>query len=178
MGLDAHLIKYPVPPEQLPLLREYLKEWQTARQIACHNKPAYQATAEEQERYLQFLKAPTTEKLKGLNLGRAQDIEYPSARNRFGNLGYWRVGYGVSSNPEENFLLEVVYKALPETHPNFAAYFPVDWAYAHQVMVEHLEQVKTNKQDTYIRDIEAFVETIEYVLAQADPETYFMSWFP
>ncbi|HYF66393.1 MAG TPA: hypothetical protein VD886_26430 [Herpetosiphonaceae bacterium] len=98
--------------------------------------------------------------------------------NRYGTLGYWRVGYGRSSDPHTNLTLNAFYTAFPEAHPNLAASCPADWFAAQSILRSRRQQALQADQHDLVDDLNIFLETVDYVVQQPNPECYILDCSP
>lgn len=197
MGLDVQLYRFAGSTDSHPLLRTFGQEARIIRAHVCGGKPAYKATGEEAKEYVTALRQLWAKaKPDESSFGPAgEQVEAPSSY-RFainGNIGCWCVGYG-SMEPAKNRLLGTVYEAFPDAHPNIAGYIFPDWQKAQDVVKASLTEIrgertnalsqaaaKSESGERFERDIkmlEVVLETVDYVLAQSDQETYYLSWFP
>jgi len=177
MGLDVQLWKYSVSPEQLASLRERLSDGRRIRRAMCHDRPAYQASEDEEEHYMDALEASGLYDFLAA-LGEPEKVNHPSDKNPYRTVGYWRVGYGKeTSDPARNYRLATLYEAFPEVGARYMQRTGADWDYARQVVERRLEECRSRGDQEMVAAHEVFLETVDFVLAQPDPETYFLSWF-
>jgi hypothetical protein len=149
------------------------------RLAICNGKPAYQATTEERTWYQDAIHY-LYEKAKSHGWYPMEEIHEPSSTNPHKDIGDWRVSYGDSSKPEENMALRVLYEAFPVAHPNLGMIVGTDWVHA-QLVVETELLILKGKNGQHAADVEPLetvLETINYVLSQADHEAYFLDWGP